>query len=212
MASDAVTLIKNDHRLMEKLFEQLKSGRGDRRALLEEVAARLTAHSHAEEQKVYPALAKAEPEEAAEVGHSVDEHHEAERLLHRVQRTDPDDASFDQALTELVDAVMHHVEEEENEILPKLQEAVDRQTLEKLGEEFEEVRARELAGAGFDEARQGGAAGGGQDRGGRGTSAGATAPGDMTREQLYAQAKEAEIPGRSSMTKDELARALRERG
>src|ERR1041385_6051361 len=61
MGTDAITLIKNDHRLMEKMFDQLRSGKGDRRALLVEVAARLAAHSHAEEMKVYPALQQANP-------------------------------------------------------------------------------------------------------------------------------------------------------
>jgi hypothetical protein len=34
---------------------------------------------------------------------------------------------------------------------------------------------------------------------------------DLTRDELYARAQEAEIPGRSEMSKDELVKALRER-
>ncbi|GGQ71540.1 hypothetical protein [Couchioplanes azureus] len=49
MASDAVTAITNDHRLMEQLFARLKAGDGDRRELLAEVEARLRAHARAEE-------------------------------------------------------------------------------------------------------------------------------------------------------------------
>jgi hemerythrin superfamily protein len=60
MASDAVSLIMNDHRVLESLFEQVQAGRGGRQSLVEEIAARLTAHAHAEEQKVYPALTKAD--------------------------------------------------------------------------------------------------------------------------------------------------------
>ena len=144
MATDAVTAIKNDHRLMEKLFDQLTSGAGDRQSLLVEVAARLAAHSHAEEMKVYPALARAKPGEYQEVEHGSQEHHEAEQMLHLVMALDPDEEQYTTALNAFIEAVKHHVEEEETELLPALQEAVDA-----LGEEFEEVRLKELEIAGI---------------------------------------------------------------
>jgi hemerythrin superfamily protein len=189
----------NDHRLMEQLLDRLKSGAGDRRALLAEAAARLAAHSHAEEQKVYPALAKADPAEYGEVEHAVEEHHDADVMLHRLQSMDPDDPAFTMVLDKFVGAVLHHVEQEESELLPALQEAVDRETLDELGAAFEEVRAHELEVAGMGRAEPKGAMAGGPD------------PEEMSRDELYAQAKEAGIAGRSNMTKEQLARALRER-
>ena len=153
MADDAVTLIKNDHRAMERLFERLKSGDGDRRALVAEVAAMMNAHSRAEEEQVYPAIAKADPEEAEEVEHAYEEHEEAEDLLHRLQLADPNRPEFERALVEFVDAVTHHVEDEERAVLPALEQAVDRQTLERLGADFMRVRRVELAKAGFGDDR-----------------------------------------------------------
>lgn len=194
---DAITLIKNDHRLLEKLFDQLRAGRGDRQALLVEVAARLAAHSHAEEMKVYPALAQAEPDEHGEVEHGAEEHHEAEQMLHRLMAMRPDDAEFGPSLTQFVDAVLHHVREEEDELLPALQQAVDTTELEALGREFDEIRTKELEIAGISS--------------GQPTAAPDESTVDeMSRAQLYEQAKEAGVPGRSSMTKEELARALRD--
>lgn len=189
---DAVTLIKNDHRLLGKLFDQLTSGRGDRRALLVEVAARLAAHSHAEEMRVYPALAQARPREHDEVEHGSEEHHEAEQMLHKLLAMGPDDPGFGAALTEFVEAVGHHVQEEETELLPALEQAVDAATLERLGQEFAEIRAKELAIAGIP----------------AGPSTVDTT--DASRAELYEQAKQAGVPGRSHMTKEELAQALRD--
>jgi hemerythrin superfamily protein len=206
MATDAVTLIMNDHRLMEQLFERLKSDDGDRRALLAETAARLAAHSHAEEQKVYPALAKAAPGELGDVEHAVEEHHDADVLLHRLQGMEPADPAFNMVLEKFVKAVLKHVQEEESQLLPALQEAVDPQTLEALGAAFEEVRAHELEVAGM-----GRAATGGSDPAPN-RQAQERNPDDMSRDELYAQAKEAGIAGRSNMTKAELARALRDQG
>ncbi|HEY0485906.1 MAG TPA: hemerythrin domain-containing protein [Mycobacteriales bacterium] len=196
MATDVVTLIQEDHRLLEGLFAALQAGEGDRRAVVDEVAARLNAHSRAEEREVYPAITKADPGENEEVDHGYSEHREAEHLLEKVRNL-VESEHFEQALTEFVDAVTHHVEEEESEILPALRKAVDAKTLRQLGDAFAAARARELEKAGLA----------------AGVSA-ADAPaddlGDATRDELYEKAKEADIPGRSGMKKDELAEALRE--
>ena len=189
---DAVTLIKNDHRLLEKLFDRLKSGQGDRQAVLVEVAARLAAHSHAEEMKVYPALAEARPGEHGEVEHGAEEHHEAEQMLHRLMAMEPNDPEFESVLTRFVEAVQHHVREEETELLPALERAVDKARLEELGRAFEEICTRELEIAGI--------------------GAGQSTMDTRSRAELYEQAKEAGVPGRSGMTKEELAQALREKG
>ena len=143
MASDAVTLIMNDHRIMEQLHDRLRAGSGDRQQLLDEIAARLTAHSHAEELRVYPSL----PSEEAQ--HGADEHHEAERMLHDLQRMGPDDEGFADRLDDFIAAVGHHVEEEETTILPALRDAVDAARLIELGAAFEQVRLEELAVAGI---------------------------------------------------------------
>src|SRR5262245_47174807 len=144
MASDAVTLITTDHRMMEQLFERMRAGDGDRQLLLDECAARLTAHSHAEEQKVYPHLPS--PDEAH---HGADEHHEAERLLHDLQRISPEGPDFDDKLEEFITAVRRHVEHEEAVLLPELREALSPERLDELGAAFEEVRIAELAVAGI---------------------------------------------------------------
>ena len=186
MAADVVTVITNDHRLMEQILRQLESGSGDREALLTECAARLTAHSHAEEQQVYPAIAEIDPSEAGEVFEGADEHHKAEMMLLNLQHIDPDGPEFRERLAEFAGAVRRHIEHEESEILPALKRAVDRKRLEQLGTAFERVRLEELKIAGLPSSL---------DR--------------MTREELYELARKANITGRSHMSKDQLAEALR---
>lgn len=180
---DAVTAITNDHRALEGLFEKLKRHNGDRAALVAQVKARLLAHSVAEEEHVYPALVRNEPQEKDEVYHGVHEHREAEVKLAAVEAS-VGKPGFDKALTEFVDAVTHHVEEEESEILPSLKKAVSSAKLEELGQQFEQRRMSELREAGLDES--------------------------LSKDELYAQAQKAEIPGRSAMSKEELAKAVRE--
>jgi hemerythrin superfamily protein len=222
MAEDAITLITRDHREMEQLFEQLRTEKEDRPALLEQVGAMLLAHSRAEEEKVYPELTAASPGEKEEVHHGAQEHAEAEQILHRLERTDPKSSEFDKVLSELVDAVSHHIEEEESEILPSLEETLGQAKLEELGRAFMERREQELALHGI-----GGAAGaegafryvglpetaassGGSGGPKSGGSKGAAAE-DMTKDELYEKAREAGIEGRSTMNKDELAEAVQQK-
>jgi hemerythrin superfamily protein len=196
MSSDAVTLIKKDHRLLEGLFERLATSMGDRRPLVDEVVARLAAHARAEEREVYPAIADIDPQERAEVDHAFHEHAEAEHLLTKVRNL-IESPHFDQALTEFIAAVQHHVREEETEVLPVLEHAVDSATLARLGAAFEQSRIRQLRDAGLA-----------QDSGV------ADQPADdltgATRDALYDMAKNANIPGRSRMNKAELVRSLRD--
>jgi hemerythrin superfamily protein len=207
MASDAVTLIMNDHRVMETLFEMLKDPKSDRPALVAEVVARLSAHSWAEEEKVYPALIKADPDEESQVYHGVEEHHEATELLHKLQTTDPASPAFDTALAEFVAAVQHHVEEEEQEILPEMAKALDGRKLTELGRAFEERRLEILASHGITDEAVG--SGGAVAQLAMGARAGRADVDELTRDELYEKAKEADVPGRSQMSKEELAEAVR---
>lgn len=209
MASDAATLIMNDHRVMEELFEMLRDPASDRPALVAEVVARFSAHSWAEEEKVYPALIKADSSEAGQVYHGVEEHHEATELLHRLQTTDPTSAVFDSTLEEFVAAVAHHVEEEETAILPEMSATLDKAKLEALGAAFEERRLEILQTHGITDKAVG--AGGAAAQMAMGKRAGQGDISGMTREELYEKARDAEVPGRSQMSKEELARAVQQR-
>lgn len=191
MSVDAVTAITEDHRRLDQLFERLMSGAGDRRALVGELVTRLTVHARAEESEIYPAIAMLNTQEEAEVEHAEQEHQEAEHLLKKVANL-VDSPHFEQALTDLVESVRHHVEEEEQRVLPPLREMVDDTTLEELGKAFERVRTKLLRAAGHE-------------------SVAGDRLAEASREELYEMAKQADIPGRSGMTKDELADALRSR-
>jgi hemerythrin superfamily protein len=199
MAGDVVSMIKADHRLMERLLEKMRSDKKQRPALVRECVARLSAHSWAEEERVYPALIHASPPEEGQVYHGVEEHHEAEQLLHQLQKADPQSAQFEAVLEEFVAAVKHHVEEEESEILPELAKSVERSRLEELGTAFEERRMAILIEHGISEA------------GAVGTAADGGEGAEPSREELYERAKQEDIPGRSKMSKEELEQVLAER-
>jgi hypothetical protein len=86
-------------------------------------------------------------------------------------------------------------------VLPAIRDAVDAATLRRLEAAFAKERAQELKNAGNaapEQSQEGDSVDTAEDD--RFASA--------TRDELYEMAKKADVPGRSSMTKDELADAL----
>ncbi|EKX60030.1 hemerythrin HHE cation-binding protein [Streptomyces ipomoeae] len=196
MANDLIAMVTTDHRELQRLFDMMKSDKSSRPLALPLAVAMLEAHSEAEEDRVYPAVAR-EAGEKEEAEHAAEEHHQAESLGRHLLEMDWESEEFDRALEEWVGAVVHHIEEEENEILPALGEAVGDDRLRALGLEFAARRSRKLAGRPLE------AAGGDTD-----TERQPEAEGG-TREELYEKARELGVEGRSSMNKEELAEEVR---
>ncbi len=108
-------LIREDHREMRRLFTELEN-RQSRPLAAPMLLTLLAAHSRAEESEVYPALRR-HAGAADVVAHSQHEHAEADRLVEQLAQEDLDDDDFDRTLKSLVDAVNHHIEEEEESVL-----------------------------------------------------------------------------------------------
>jgi hemerythrin superfamily protein len=183
---DVVALIVQDHRDMQQIFNRLRSGQGDRRLLFQQMAALLTAHSRAEEAEVYPAIAEAG--ESDVVVHAREEHAEADELLTGLREMDADSAEFEQNLNKLIDAVLHHMQEEESSALPALRDGADSRRLAALADAFVTRRGEELLG---------------------GPSSRQVGGSELTRAKLYEKAREQDIAGRSQMSKDELLEAVK---
>ena len=140
---DVVDLIMQDHREVERIFEELKTAPEKRVGLTPVLVTLLTAHSRAEESEVYP-VARDEAGVAEDVEHSQEEHLLADKLLARLADTDPESPDFDSALAELVEAVAHHVEEEESKVLPGMREGLTVERLQELGDGFAKSREQHL--------------------------------------------------------------------
>ena len=185
---DVIQLLTTDHRQVEHLFDKLNNG-GDREALVAELVAELTLHAEVEEQVVYPAIRSAIPGGEEKVKEGLQEHAEAKELIARLESLAVDDPAFDTTLMKLQEAVQHHVEEEEGEIFPPFQERSSDGERARLAAEVERMKA------------------------GGTTAVAGTATTNLdgvTKDQLYEQAKAADITGRSKMNKEELAQALQD--
>ncbi|HEY6645134.1 hemerythrin domain-containing protein [Povalibacter sp.] len=122
-AADAITLLKQDHREVETLFENFEdAASGEAGTIAEQVCQMLTVHAEIEEEILYPAAKEAfEDEEDLELVNEANvEHASAKELIARIEAMTEDDELFRATVKVLGEYVKHHVKEEENELFPKL--------------------------------------------------------------------------------------------
>jgi len=115
MASkDAITLLKEDHRAVEKLFKEFESAKGEGRKqkLAHEICLELSVHAEIEETIFYPACEGTVDEEELKEGYV--EHDAAKLLIAEIVANEGgDDEFFDTKVKVLQEEIEHHVEEEE---------------------------------------------------------------------------------------------------
>jgi hypothetical protein len=134
----ATDLLLKQHREVDELFEKLEDAEPieKKREIFEELAQTLVAHDAIERELFYPACEKELGADDDILGESLVEHGVVEFCLFRAdQRQNADD--FGKYITVLKEAVEHHVEEEEESLLPKVKRAMDAERLEKLGDKME---------------------------------------------------------------------------
>jgi hemerythrin superfamily protein len=136
---DVTHSLQRDHRALEKLFQSFqrirreRDGQQRRQELLLEMTRTLSAHAAAEEQVVYPVVAKELPDGARLAASALKEHQAAKEALEALGRTSVDDDEFDRRLGAIILDVRHHVEKEEGEIFEKLRGWLGKQRLKALG-------------------------------------------------------------------------------
>ncbi|TXI11463.1 MAG: hemerythrin domain-containing protein [Novosphingobium sp.] len=110
--TDAIALLKADHRNVEGLFDKFESARSDRKqALALQICNELKIHTIIEEEIFYPALkGKIEEETYTE---AYVEHDAAKLLINDIMATSPEDEFFDAKVKVLSEEIKHHVHEEE---------------------------------------------------------------------------------------------------
>ena len=113
-SQDAIALLKEDHRKVEKLFKDFESAKGDGRKekLARQICLELTVHTELEEKIFYPACeGKVEEDLLKE---SFVEHDAAKLLIAEIEAGNGQtDEYFDSKVKVLSEEIEHHVEEEE---------------------------------------------------------------------------------------------------
>ena len=146
MSTDAIVLLKNDHKEIRKVFRDFQKA-GDNAVatkgkLVDRMIELLTVHTYIENEVMYPRVRALLPEVEDDVLESYEEHHVADVLVMELSMMKPDDERFTAKTTVLIENVDHHIDEEEKEWFPKVREGLGRKSLQDLGAEMLEAKKR----------------------------------------------------------------------
>ena len=111
---DAITLLKQDHREVEKLFKEFENAKGDGRKqkLAHQICLELTVHAELEETIFYPACEGTVDEDELKEGYV--EHDAAKLMIAEIEANEGgDDEFFDTKVHVLQEEIEHHIKEEE---------------------------------------------------------------------------------------------------
>jgi hemerythrin superfamily protein len=137
---NAIAMLKHQHREVEALFNQMHRATADgpRRNVFERIADVLAVHAAIEERHFYPSVKERSTE--AILLESVEEHLAIKRVIADLLQLDASDERFAAKVKVLEDEVMHHVEEEEETLFPRVEQMFDDEALESLGDAMEETQ------------------------------------------------------------------------
>jgi hemerythrin-like domain-containing protein len=146
MSSDAIVLLKSDHKEIRRLFREFQAS-GEKAAkrkskLMEQILQLLTIHTYVENEVMYPEVRRLAPNLEDEVLESYEEHHVADVLAAELYGMPADSERFVPKAMVLIENVTHHIEEEEQEFFPKVREKLGRKQLQEIGARLEEARSK----------------------------------------------------------------------
>ena len=139
---NALELLKEDHDRVDKLFQKVKATEeGEHGKLFEKIKEELDIHTHIEETIFYPALIKEGDEELKSITlEGIEEHRQAKMFLRELASLKEDSEKFEPKLKVLMEDIEHHVQEEEGEMFPLIEEQFEPEMLDELGAEMEEEK------------------------------------------------------------------------
>ncbi len=140
-AEDVIELILRDHVSLKRLIDALKDDKTERslkEGPLEQFVPLLVSHAKAEEKSLYIEMKKIK-ELRVESFEGDTEHSIAENLIHEINAT-ADDDKWNAKVKVLAELVEHHIQEEEEEMLKKVQSHIDLPTRKAAGAIYTELK------------------------------------------------------------------------
>ncbi len=181
---NALDLLIADHNRVRGLFAQFKSAKdNDDTATMSEVALKifedLEVHTTIEEEIFYPGVRDTNEDIAETVDEGIQEHHVVKLLMAEIKQIPDGSDDWVAKMTVLIENVEHHAEEEEKDMFPPLRNKIaDR--LNEMADDMEDRKTELGAPVLADKI-------------------------DLTKEELLDLAQDQHIPGRSTMSQEELA-------
>jgi hemerythrin superfamily protein len=144
MATDAIVLLKEDHKRMRGLFRQFQAAGDTAYATKDRLAAKileeLTVHTYIENECMYPETRELLPDLEDDILESYEEHHVADVLCMELATMTAKDERFTAKMTVLIENVEHHMGEEEDDWFPQVRAGLGRKRLQDMGARMFEMK------------------------------------------------------------------------
>ncbi|MGI8686753.1 MAG: hemerythrin domain-containing protein [Acidimicrobiales bacterium] len=181
---DALALLTADHNRVRGLFARFQEAEeakdtGALATLTETILTELEVHTTIEEEIFYVEVSAADDEIREVVTEGVEEHHVVKILAEEIKQLEPGGEVWVAKCKVLIENVEHHAEEEETELFPSVRKALSADALVDMAQRMEARKAALGAPTTEDKAH-------------------------LTVDELKRLAQEQQIPGRSSMDREEL--------
>lgn len=181
---NALDLLIADHNRVRGLFARFDAAKdADDTATMVELAEKifeeLTVHTTIEEEIVYPEVHDTTEAVADTVDEGLQEHHVVKVLMGELGEVEAGSDVWTAKMTVLIENVKHHADEEEQDLFPSLRRPLTGR-LDEMGDRLEARKAELGAPVLADKI-------------------------DLTKAELLDLAQEQKIPGRSTMSQEELA-------
>ncbi|CAL9352153.1 hypothetical protein SUDANB58_00486 [Streptomyces sp. enrichment culture] len=133
---------RRDHVEMDRLMERYRTlpDGEDRERALKEVVQLVFSHAFAEETVLWPAVRRSVPDGEELTSRVEEEHQQINDLVSDIERLAPGDPEREEKVRRAFTLVQQDIRDEEDLLLPRLQQAVDGAQLRRLGTAWETVR------------------------------------------------------------------------
>ena len=146
MSTDAIVLLKNDHKEIRRVFRDFQAAGENattrKGQLVDKIIELLTVHTYIENEVMYPRVRALLPDLEGDILESYEEHHVADVLVMELSALAPDHERFDAKTTVLIENVTHHMDEEEQDWFPQVRAGLGRTVLQEIGAEMLEARQK----------------------------------------------------------------------
>lgn len=140
MRQDIFKELRLDHEVQRDLMKTLVQTEGEsdkRKRVFYELKHELEEHAKHEERYFYKPLLESDLTQD-KARHSIAEHKELDDLLEKLSTTDMSSNSWLKTAQKLAERLIHHLDEEENEVFPLAGKELDEVQKESLGAEYSE--------------------------------------------------------------------------
>jgi hemerythrin superfamily protein len=139
---DVIELLEKDHVRIRSLFSELESTDApqDLQDYFDKLDNILTIHASAEERVLYPQSRNCEGTTKL-IDKGQQEHEKGDQMVLEIKSISPNESEFKQKVGELQEFMLNHLDEEENDLFPKVRQCMGDEKLEQLGTQLQETKA-----------------------------------------------------------------------